>query len=350
MDIGLRALRSEIALLQNLKHPNIIKYLCLDTNTDKQSVNLILEYIPGGSVRNLLDKFGPLDENIIKIYVKQILEGLKYLHSKGVVHHNLKCSNILVANEGTIKISDFAATKLIHITGLSYTMPGKTTKPIVPETLKNSLYWMAPELIINHKANKSADVWSLGCVMVEMRTGKPPWMELGKTPEMMTDIIINSPNGPEIPENSFSPAGKAFLSQCLIRKPSNRSTVETLLKDPFLADENNDEEEAINLARQLSMKLQENISMKKSNYYEETKVINTSATPSSALYSKADYSLVDESLTYKENKYTEVIKPYSQKNTEKDNAEVEAKKERRKKLEAELTKELERRKKNNENK
>jgi serine/threonine protein kinase len=68
---------------------------------------VIFEICNGSSVKNILEKYGAMEEKVIKIYVRQILEGLVYLHSKNIVHKNLKSSNILVDGNGTIRICDF---------------------------------------------------------------------------------------------------------------------------------------------------------------------------------------------------------------------------------------------------
>ena len=75
-----------------------------------------MEYVPGGSIRNLLNQFEAFDERLVKIYTRQMLEGLKYLHDNGIIHRDLKCANVLVDNMGVIKLSDFGASKRIIYT------------------------------------------------------------------------------------------------------------------------------------------------------------------------------------------------------------------------------------------
>ena len=70
--------------------------------------------MPGGSLRSLLDKFGKFDENLIKVYLRQILSGLSHLHDNNVIHRDLKCANILVSSEGIVKLSDFGASRRIQ--------------------------------------------------------------------------------------------------------------------------------------------------------------------------------------------------------------------------------------------
>jgi serine/threonine protein kinase len=99
-----------------------------------------------------------------------MLEGLKYLHINGIIHRDLKCANVLVDNMGVIKLSDFGASKrIIH----DYSDDFDETK--LSKSVKGSPYWMAPEVIKRTGHAKPADIWSLGCCVLEMLTSKPPW-------------------------------------------------------------------------------------------------------------------------------------------------------------------------------
>jgi mitogen-activated protein kinase kinase kinase len=100
-------------MLRTLSHPNIVKYFGSDISEDDQGVDIILEFVPGGSIRQLLDKFQAFEERLVKIYTRQMLEGLKYLHDNDIIHRDLKCANVLVDNMGIIKLSDFGASKKI---------------------------------------------------------------------------------------------------------------------------------------------------------------------------------------------------------------------------------------------
>lgn len=100
-------------MLRTLNHPNIVKYFGTEISEDFEGVDILLEFVPGGSIKSLLDKFMQFDERLVKIYTRQMLEGLSYLHDKGIIHRDLKCANVLVDNTGTIKLSDFGASKRI---------------------------------------------------------------------------------------------------------------------------------------------------------------------------------------------------------------------------------------------
>ena len=104
---NIELLKTEIKPLQALKHPNIVKYLGAGIDEEKKSVDLFLEYVPGGSIKKIIDSFGTFGEKLLKVYTRQILTGLHYIHERGLIHKDLKCSNILVDDNGIVKLSDF---------------------------------------------------------------------------------------------------------------------------------------------------------------------------------------------------------------------------------------------------
>lgn len=116
----LEVLEKEISLLRRFEHPNIVKYLGCDrylpSNSEEGEIKIYMEYMPGGSLSSILKEYGAFSETVIAKFTKQILLGLHYLHSHGVVHRDLKGGNILAASDGTVKLADFGASK--HIQGL----------------------------------------------------------------------------------------------------------------------------------------------------------------------------------------------------------------------------------------
>lgn len=148
--------------MQKLEHENIVKYI--GAEIVEQKFCIYLEYVPGGSICGIYQKFGPLTEPMIKQYTKQILSGLTYLHKNKVVHCDLKGANILVDSNGKIKLADFGCSKTFEASFSN--LKGQ---------IKGSLPWMAPELIVNKGYGRKADVWSLGCCLVEMAIGGNPW-------------------------------------------------------------------------------------------------------------------------------------------------------------------------------
>jgi Serine/threonine protein kinase len=104
-------LKKEIFMLKNLYHKNIVQYLYTEVNKDYNGVDIMMEYVSGGSLRHLLNKFGKFEEPMAALYIFQVLKGLMYLHQQGIIHRDIKSANILVTQDGIIKLSDFGASK-----------------------------------------------------------------------------------------------------------------------------------------------------------------------------------------------------------------------------------------------
>ncbi|KAG6732108.1 hypothetical protein I3842_01G161100 [Carya illinoinensis] len=179
----IRGLEEEVKLLKNLSHPNIVRYL--GTAREEDSLNILLEFIPGGSISSLLGKFGSFPESVIRMYTKQLLLGLEYLHKNGIMHRDIKGANILVDNKGCIKLADFGASK--KVVELA-TINGA-------KSMKGTPYWMAPEVILQTGHSFSADIWSVGCTVIEMATGKPPWsQQYQETFRLRFGVFLREPN------------------------------------------------------------------------------------------------------------------------------------------------------------
>lgn len=188
---------------------------------------MYLEYVSGGSLKNLINKIGKLNEKLIRKYLIQILDGLEYLHKMKIVHRDLKCSNILLTSEGNIKIIDFGVSTQILA---SQSMMDNQ----LLSSLKGTIPWMAPEVINQSKYCKKIDVWSLGCTLIEMCSGKTPWSDINQDNYIQALLKIgNSQDIPNIP-NDISSNLKSFLLQCLVRDPKQRKKILDLKKSEFL--------------------------------------------------------------------------------------------------------------------
>eukprot|EP01041_Mallomonas_annulata_P007674 gene7674-15707_t len=137
----LNALENEINLLRSLKHPNIVRYI--GTEITPESLSIFLEYVPGGSLKTLIDKFGHLEDAVVKSYTRQILLGLEYLHRNGIAHRDIKGANCLVGNIGVVKLSDFGASKQWRPAAATSTTSGTTSG----HEIRGTPLWMAPEVI-----------------------------------------------------------------------------------------------------------------------------------------------------------------------------------------------------------
>ncbi|CAL5413237.1 unnamed protein product [Camellia sinensis] len=216
----IRELEEEVNLLENLSHPNIVRYL--GTTREDASLNILLEIVPSGSISSLLGKFGSFPESVIRMYTKQLLLGVEYLHRNGIMHRDIKGANILVDNKGCIKLTDFGASKKVA------TMTGA-------KSMKGTPYWMAPEVILQTGYSFSADIWSVGCTVIEMATGKPPWSQQYQEVAALLHIGTTKSH-PPIPEH-LSAEATDFLLKCLQKEPNLRPAASDLLQHPFVTRE-----------------------------------------------------------------------------------------------------------------
>lgn len=145
----------EITLLKGVRHSSIVELLDVMYTTDK--LYLVFEYLELDLKRYMDNTKYPLDEELIKNYMKQLLDAMAYLHCHRILHRDLKPQNLLVDKEGHIKLADFGLSR-------SFSLPTKTyTHEVV------TMWYRAPELLLGEKMYcTGVDVWSLGCVMAEM--------------------------------------------------------------------------------------------------------------------------------------------------------------------------------------
>ncbi|PIN25069.1 MEKK [Handroanthus impetiginosus] len=209
-------LEKEMALLSRMKHPNIVQFY--GTETVGNILYMYFEYMSGGSISMILQEYGKFGESVIRNYSQQILSGLAYLHSEGVAHRDIRCTNILVNPKGRVKLCNYGIEKLV-------------AGQFHPSLLMDSAYWTAPEVIWNPDASLSIDIWSLGCTILEMATSKPP-LRLHDT-VAGTSKVANHKELPKIPDY-LSDEAKDFLRLCLQWNPVHRATVSQLLEHPFV--------------------------------------------------------------------------------------------------------------------
>jgi len=182
-----------------------------------------LEYVPGGSVTALLRNYGAFEEPLVKNFVRQILQGLTYLHERDIIHRDIKGANILVDNKGGIKISDFGISKKVDgnlLTGKRMNRP----------SLQGSVFWMAPEVVKQTSHTSAADIWSVGCLVVEMLTGEHPWAQLT---QMQAIFKIGQSAKPAIPSDISSEA-QDFLTKTFDLDHTARPSAGELLQHPWV--------------------------------------------------------------------------------------------------------------------
>lgn len=217
-----QALKMESETLKDLDHPHIVQYLGFEETPTNLSI--FLEYVPGGSIGSVLKKHGKFDDVVTRSFTWQILDGLEYLHSKGILHRDLKSDNILVEMTGICKISDFGISKRTDdiYGGAQHT------------AMQGTIFWMAPEVINTQKGgyNFKIDIWSVGCVVLEMWGGVRPW-----TGEEMVAVMFKLYQGelpPLLADMKLSQHGTDFRLKCFAVNPEERPSASQLKEHPYL--------------------------------------------------------------------------------------------------------------------
>ncbi|SCV04438.1 LAME_0H18426g1_1 [Lachancea meyersii CBS 8951] len=212
------ALQHEMGLLKELHHDNIVTYY--GSSQEGGNLNIFLEYVPGGSVSSMLNNYGPFEEPLIKNFTRQILIGLAYLHKKDIIHRDIKGANILIDIKGCVKITDF---------GISKKLSPLNQQQNKRASLQGSVYWMAPEVVKQVVTTEKADIWSVGCVVIEMFTGKHPFPDFS---QMQAIFKIGTNTYPESPSWASEEA-KSFLRQTFELDYRKRPTSIELLQHPW---------------------------------------------------------------------------------------------------------------------
>jgi mitogen-activated protein kinase kinase kinase len=215
-----------------------------------------MEYCSGGSLATLLEHGRIEDETVIMVYGLQLLEGLAYLHQAGIVHRDIKPENILLDHNGIIKYVDFGAAKIIARQGRTMApMDGSAggghkeqsmlqkdgqiaNQRKNQKTTTGTPMYMSPEVIrgdssklVNHQG--AVDIWSLGCVILEMATGRRPWSSLDNEWAIMYNIAQG--NQPSLPScDQLSDLGIDFVRRCFECDPLKRPTAAELLQHEWI--------------------------------------------------------------------------------------------------------------------
>lgn len=231
-------IKEEMTVLEMLNHPNVVQYFGVEVHRDK--VYIFMEFCEGGSLAGLLTHGRIEDEMVIQVYTLQMLEGVAYLHQSGVVHRDIKPENILLDHNGVIKFVDFGAAKVIANSGRTR-VSTKSMRPVTGtdnqslNSMTGTPMYMSPEVITGSSTDRSGvvDIWSLGCCVLEMATGRRPWANLDNEWAIMYHIAAG--HKPPLPSpDQLSEEGRRFISRCLVHDPAKRPSAAELLNDPWM--------------------------------------------------------------------------------------------------------------------
>jgi len=220
-----KALQREINVMMQLpRHRNIVKYLGCEQTSDRFFI--FLEFCSGGSIASMLEKFGALDESIVKRYTREVLSGLEFLHSSGIVHCDIKGGNLLVSEDGVVKLADFNSSRLLE----SMTAGGAQDS----RSLVGTPSFMAPEVAKQLDAGFKADIWSVGCTIIQMLKANSDIWNGATNAQALIFRICCATCPPMFPEGASTDC-LDFLSRCFQIEPEDRPTSQELLRHSFVA-------------------------------------------------------------------------------------------------------------------
>lgn len=225
---SLNDIQQEFALLQSIRHPNVIKYYFFEHSKSQKVCRIVMELLAGNSTMHLLQQFGPLTEVILRKITRHLLQAISVVHNEGIFHRDIKPANILVSHTGEVKLCDFGCSK--RVSELSTASSFIIGTPV----------YMAPELIKGTPHQKS-DIWSVGCTLFELATGLSPWHHCGVKDNLplMFYITTSSETPLVIPKHigiDLSPELMSFLNLCFTRDVRKRPNAVDLLRHPWIDD------------------------------------------------------------------------------------------------------------------
>uniref|UniRef100_A0A7S4PJM4 Protein kinase domain-containing protein n=1 Tax=Paramoeba aestuarina TaxID=180227 RepID=A0A7S4PJM4_9EUKA len=212
-----RAVKYEVDLMKTKNHRNVMQYFGSFYSSKTQELNIITEICSGGPLTKYIQDQGCFTEVLCAHVLLQTLEGLAFIHSHRILHRDIKPDNLLVDLDGSVKLVDFGIAAQVQ----------------AHDQYRNSSvgtpWYTAPEVINGEDYSYACDIWSLGCTVIEMITGKPPFYHLNAVQTLQTMVE----ELPPLPA-TLSPELTDFLSSIFTRDWNHRPTAEDLIAHPFI--------------------------------------------------------------------------------------------------------------------
>ncbi|CAH2981578.1 unnamed protein product [Chilo suppressalis] len=226
---ALQRAANELQVLEGVIHPHLVRYYGCELH--REEMLIFMELCVEGSLEALVATSGALAEQTVRRYTKQLLSAVQELHSRNIVHRDIKSGNIFLTNEGhCLKLGDF---------GCAVKIRANTTAPGELQGFVGTQAYMAPEVFMKSSGHgRAADIWSLGCVVTEMASGKRPFSEYDSNYQIM--FVVGMGGRPEIPP-SLSEEGTHFCTLCLTHDPDSRARASHLCLHHFLMVKNDDD-------------------------------------------------------------------------------------------------------------
>uniref|UniRef100_A0A914WZV5 Protein kinase domain-containing protein n=1 Tax=Plectus sambesii TaxID=2011161 RepID=A0A914WZV5_9BILA len=223
---AMKSLVDEVENLERLKHPNLVRYYGVEVH--REELLIFMEYCTEGTLEKVCRE--GLDMILVRKYTHFLLKGVYYMHQHGIVHRDIKPANIFIGSKDMVKLGDFGSSVRLN---QAVTVHGELTEFV------GTPAYMAPEVQTSGKSTDSdlilgygraADIWSIGCVVLEMATGKMPWHEFDW---LQIVFRVGSGQSPTIPPALRNTSCSDFLSHCFNHRPSERWSADQLSEHEF---------------------------------------------------------------------------------------------------------------------
>ncbi|XP_050436636.1 mitogen-activated protein kinase kinase kinase 4 isoform X2 [Adelges cooleyi] len=222
---AIRNVAVELKIFEGIVHENLVRYYGVEIH--REEMVIFMELCAEGTLESLVAATeNGLPEGLIRRFTKQLVSGVDVLHQHAIVHRDIKSANIFITAEGNcLKLGDF---------GSAVKMKAHTTIPGELKGFVGTQAYMAPEVFMKSNTEghgRAADIWSIGCVVIEMASGKRPWSEYDSNYQIMFKVGMGA--SPTIPD-TLSTEGQEFIEFCLQHDPCSRATTADLLDDNFI--------------------------------------------------------------------------------------------------------------------